>query len=220
MLVPWLEVRWHDAAMDSSVLVGGTLLAGLVIFVVGAVGWRLDYQQPLPDSLLVIHQDRRRRAWIHVWMIAALVVTSAGLAGLTVALVEPTATVLAAMATAVYVSGAVCWIASLAFRLTVVPWAAERTFTDGFVPGGFAAYDQWAGALYVIHMLTAYVAYAVLGIAVLISDDLPTWLGWAGIVWGLAFAAGFAATRFAGPFNPPFWAHVYTGIVGLVLLLQ
>jgi hypothetical protein len=205
--------------MDDSVLAGGVLVAGLVIFLVGAAAWRLDYQRPLKQSLPVIHRDRRRRAWIHTWMIAALVVTPAGLAGLTVAMRESTATVLTAMATAVYLSGAVCWIASLAFRLTVVPWAAERTVADGHAPDGFAAYDRWAGALYVVHMLTAYVASAVLGMAVLASDALPTWLGWVGVVWGLAFAAALVATRFAGPFNPPFWAHLYTGTVGAAVLL-
>ena len=205
--------------MDDSLLVGGVLVAGLVIFLVGAAAWRLDYQRPLQESLPVIHRDRRRRAWIHTWMVAALVVTPAGLAGLTVAMGESTATVLTAMGTAVYLSGAVCWIASLAFRLTVVPWAAERTVADGLVPGDFAAYDRWAGALYVVHMVTAYVGSAVLGTGVLASDSLPTWLGWVGIVWGLAFAAGFVATRFAGPFNPPFWAHLYTGTVGMSLLL-
>lgn len=84
-------------------------------------------------------------AWIHTWMIAALVVTPAGLAGLAAALAEPAATVLTAMATTVYVLGGACWIASLVLRLTVVPWAAERTVADGHVPDGFAAYDRWAG---------------------------------------------------------------------------
>ena len=205
--------------MDSAVLVGAVLAAGLVIFLVGAFAWRLDYQRPLQESLPIIHRDRRRRAWIHTWMIVALVVTPAGLAGLTVALEDPTATVLAAMATAVYLSGGVCWIASLAFRLSVVPWAAERTITLGQVPDGFAAYDRWAGALYGVHMLTAYLGSAVLGVAALVSNELPTWLGWIGVVWGLAFAAGLVATRFSGPFNPPFWAHLYTGMVGVVLLL-
>ena len=205
--------------MDSSVLVGSVLVAGLVIFIVGAAAWRLDYQRPLPESLPLIHADRRRWAWIHTWMIAALVVTLAGLAGLAVTLDKETAAVLAAMATAAYVSGGVSWIAALAFRLTVVPWAAARTVTDGQVPDGFDAYDRWAGTLYVVHMLTAYVGSAVLGVAVLASDALPTWLGWTGVVWGLAFAAGLVATRFAGPFNPPFWAHLYTGTVGVVLLL-
>lgn len=205
--------------MNSSVLTGGVLVAGLVIFLVGAVGWRLDYQRPLQESLPVIHTDRRRWAWIHTWMIAALVVTPAGLAGLVVTLDEETAAVLAAMAAAVYVSGAVCWIVSLAFRLTVVPWAAARTVTDGDVPVGFDACDRWAGTLYIVHMLTAYLASAVLGVAVLASDALPTWLGWTGVGWGLAFAAALVATRFAGPFNPPFWAHLYTGTVGVILLL-
>lgn len=204
--------------MNDAVLVGGVLVAGLVTFLVGAVAWRLDYQRPLQESLPVIHRDRGRRAWIHTWMIVALVVTPAGLVGLTLALEEPTAMVLAGMATALYGAGGLCWIVSLVFRLTVVPWAAERA-TAGQVPEGFPAHDQWAGALYVVHMLTAYVGSAVLGTAVLASDDLPAWLGWAGVLWGCAFAAGFVATRFAGPFNPPFWAHSYTGAVGLVLLL-
>ncbi len=199
-------------------LVGGVLVAGLVIFMVGAVAWRLEYQRPLADSLPVIHRDSRRRAWIHTWMIVAMVVTPAGLAGLAVVLEGSTARVLAAMATAVYLSGGVCWIASLAFRLSVVPWAAEQTVALGRLPDGFAAYDLWAGVLYVVHMLTAYVASAVVGTAVLASNGLPAWLGWAGVVWGLAFAGGLVATRFAGPFNPPFMAHLYTGTVGVVLL--
>lgn len=205
--------------MNDSSLVGGVLFAGLVIFLVGAVAWRLDYQRPLEESLPIISGDRRRRAWIHTWMIAALVITPAGLAGLTVALTEPTAAVLSAMATAAYLCGAIGLIASLAFRLTVVPWAADRTVADGAPPDAFPAYDQWAGALYVVQMLTAYLASAVLGIAVLLTDALPAWLGYAGIAWGLVFAAGFVTTRFAGPFNPPFWAHTYTGSIGLALLL-
>ncbi len=201
-------------------LVGGVLVAGLAIFLVGATAWRLDYQRPPHESLPLIHRDRRRWVWIHVWMVAGTVVTPAGLAGVAVILDKSTATVLAAMAATAYLAGAVCWLASLAFRLTVVPWAAEQAVTVGDIPDGYAAYDRWSGALYCVHMLTAYVASAVLGIAVLVSDDLPTWLGWAGLGWGLAFAAGLLATRFAGPFNPPFWAHLYTATVGVVLLLE
>ena len=201
-------------------MVGGVMAAGLAIFLVGAAAWRLDYQRPLQESLPVIHRDRRRWAWIHVWMVAGTLVTPAGLAGLAVILEEPTARVLTAMAATAYVSGAVCWIASQVFRLTVVPWAAEHMVSIGDVPGGFAAYDRWAGALYCVHMLTAYVASAVLGIGVLVSEALPMWLGWTGVGWGLAFAAGLVLTRFAGPFNPPFWAHLYTGTVGVFLLLH
>jgi hypothetical protein len=199
-------------------LVGVVLVAGLIVFFVGAAGWRSAYEKPLREALQAIHTDRRRRAWIHLWMIPAMFITSAGLFGLVVVIGAGTAAVLAAMAAAVFALGAVCWITSLAYRLTVVPWAAERTVSDGDPPDGFAALDSWAGSLYVVHMASAYVAFALLGAAVLVTGLLPGWVGWVGIGWGLVFLAGFVGTRFAGPFNPPFWAHTYSALVGVMLL--
>ncbi len=194
---------------------GGVLVAGLVIFMVGAARWRLAYERPPAESLPLIHADRRRRAWIHRWMLVAMFVTSAGVAG--VAAVGGGA--VAAMAAVVYAVGAVCMIAMIAFRLTVVPWAAERTVSDGAPPNGYAALDAWAGTLYVAHMASAYAAFAVLGAALLESGLLPAWAGWVGVGLGVGCLAGFVATRFAGPFNPPFLAHLYTGIVGVALLV-
>lgn len=199
-------------------VVGAWLVAGLIIFLVGAAAWRLEYEKPLPDALRVIHGDRRRRAWIHLWMIPAMFVTSSGLAGYAAVVGDRDAAALGSMAAVVYASGAVCWVTSLAFRLTVVPWAAERTVEDGTPPQGFAALDRWAGSLYIVHMGTAYGAFVLLGAAVLTAGGLPRWVGWLGVAWGLTFLAGFVATRFSGPFNPPFWAHAYTGLLGGVLL--
>jgi hypothetical protein len=141
-------VRAHD-------VVGVALVAGLVALLIGAGGWRLAYEQPLAEALRVIHADRRRRAWIHLWMIPAV----------------------------------------------------------------FPPLDRWAGSLYAVHMASAYAASAVIGWAVLLAGELASWVGWLGIVGGLGFLAGFVATRFAGPFNPPFWAHTYTGALGVLLLL-
>lgn len=198
-------------------VVGWTLLAGLVVFLAGAIAWRMGYEQPLRDALPLVHRDRRRREWIHLWMILAMFVTTAGLAGLAVLVDGDTATLLATMATTLYGLGAVAWVVSLAFRLTVVPWAAERTVASGEVPDGHAALDAWAGSLYMIHMVAAYVTFAVLG-AALLDSGLPPWVGWLGVAWGTAFLLGFTATRAAGPFNPPFWAHTYTAVVGVALL--
>lgn len=75
-----------------------------------------------------------------------------------------------------------------------------------------------AGSLYVMHMASAYTSFALLGSAALLASELPPWVGWLGVGWGLSFLAGLVATRFAGPINPPFWAHAYTGVVGLALL--
>lgn len=199
---------------------GVWLVAGLVIFFVGAAAWRLEYEKPLAEALRVIHGDRRRRAWIHLWMIPAMFVTAAGVAGYAAVVGDGDAAVIALMAAVVYAMGAVCWIASLAFRLTVVPWAAERTVEDGSPPEGFAALDHWAGSLYVVHMASAYATFAILGWAVLAAGELPRWTGWLGVGWGLGFLIAFVATRFSGMFNPPFWAHAYTGVLGVVLLLS
>jgi hypothetical protein len=204
--------------MQEHELVGLVLVAGLVVFLVGAGAWKLAYQQPLQRALPVIHLDRRRRAWIHVWMISAMFLTCAGVLGLSAAVDDGIAVVLSLMAAVIYALGAACWVASLAFRLTVVPWAAEQTVQRGRLPEGFAALDGWAGALYTVHMVSAYVAFAILGVAVLADGELPRWAGWCGIVGGLAFAGGFLATRREGPFNPPAWAHLYTALLGVLLL--
>ena len=67
-------------------------------------------------------------------------------------------------------------------------------------------------------MTASYASFMILGIAVLRADGLPDWLGWLGVGWGAVFLAGFVATRFAGPFNPPFLAHTFTALLGVVLL--
>jgi len=207
--------------------VGATLVAGLFTFLVGAGAWRLQYEQPMPQALPVIHADRRRRAWIHLWMLPAMFITTAGVGGYATIAGVPSvpgapsaAGVIAVAAAIVYAMGAVCWVTSLAFRLTVVPWAAEEAVAGGDAPALFVALDRWAGALYVLHMASAYAAFTLLGAAVLVAGNLPPWVGWLGVGWGLSFLAGFVATRFVGPFNPPFIAHAYTGLVGVMLLIS
>ncbi|MBM7784585.1 hypothetical protein [Tenggerimyces flavus] len=201
--------------MDSRDVVGVTLIAGLVIFMIGAVRWRLSYEHPDETSLPLMHTDKWRRAWIHIWMLVAAFVTPAGVAGIATL---PGAGAFAAMAATVYAIGSAAWVVSLAFRLTIVPWAAERTATTGQIPETFPPFDAWAESLFVIQMAASYGAYALLGAAVLAGDLAPTWVGWLGVGWGVIFLVGFALTRSAGPFSPPFWAHTYTGLVGVVLL--
>ncbi len=206
--------------MGAQDIVGALLVAGLVVFLVGAGAWRRDYERALSDSLPIIHADRRRRAWIHLWMIVAMFITPAGVIGYGAILTQGAVLALGLAAGVVYVLGALCWMVSLLFRLTVVPWAAERTADDGEVPDLFVPFDRWAASLYVTHMASAYAAFVLVGAAVLGDGSLPVWTGWLGVGWGAAFFAGFVVTRFAGPFNPPFWAHAYTGLVGVMLLVS
>ncbi len=200
-------------------VVGAVLVAGLVVFTVGASAWRLEWERPLPESLPLIHAARRRRMWIHLWMLPAMFATAAGVAGFALVVDRPVATVLATMAAVTYGIGAALLVVFLAFRLTVVPWAAAEAVDHGVPPPGFEALNSWAGTLYVVHMVASYAAFALLGGAVLASDGLPAWLGWVGVVVGVGSLAGFVGTRFAGPFNPPILAHVYTGLLGVTLLV-
>ena len=201
-------------------IVGGVLVAGLVVFTVGAARWRLDYERPPAESLPLIHADRRRRAWIHIWMLVAMFITPAGVVGFSFLPEKQTAAVVAVMAAIVYAFGALCMIVLLAFRLAVVPWAAERFVADGDVPAGYDAVQAWAGPLYVVHMLASYVAFGLLGAVIVAAGPVASWAGWLGIGLGVVCTAGFLATRFAGPFNPPFLAHLYTGLLGVVLLVS
>ena len=201
-------------------VVGAILVAGTVVFTVGAARWRLDYEKPLAESLPLIHSDRRRWVWIQAWMLAAMFVSTAGVAGFAVIVPDGTDSALpAVMAAVIHALGALCMVVSVTFALTVTPWAAERTVAHGSVPEGYTAYRAWAGWLYVVHMIASYTAFTLLGAAVLASSSMPHWTGWLGIGLGVGCLIGFVATRFAGPFNPPILAHTVTGLLGVVLLV-
>ncbi len=198
--------------MDGDAVVGIALVAGLLVFLTGAVRWRLEYEKA--DAWPLIHADRARRLWIHLWMLPGVFVTTAGVAGFAAL----TGSVLAMMAATVFVLGAAGMVVHLVFRMTVVPWMAERYVADGAVPAGFDVLEAVAGRLYVVHMAASYTVFALLGLAVLDSDVLPSWTGWLGLGLGVFCLAGFVGTRFAGPFNPPILAHTYTAVLGTTLL--
>lgn len=177
----------------------------------GAVFWRTAFQGPLDQALAAIHAENRRHTWILTWMLVAMIVTPAGLAGYAMLAATP----LAAMAAATYGLGAVAWIVALTFRLTVQRWAAAQPA----IPDLFVPLNAWATGLYTVHMASAYAAFAVLGAATLAADG-PSWLGWLGVGLGVSCLAGFVGTRFAGPFNPPILAHTFTAVLGVWLLTQ
>lgn len=83
-----------------------------------------------------------------------------------------------------YTLGVVCWVASLAFRLTVVPWAATRQADEGSPPVAFDPLADWAGSLDSVHMGSAYAASAARGASMLLDGAAPAWFGWTGVTWG------------------------------------
>jgi hypothetical protein len=205
--------------MDAESAAGLVLVAGLVVFLVGALRWRLEYQADASVALPAVLADPRRWSWVHGWMAAAMFVTPAGLA-MAASLVRPVdAAATAWAAVVVFTVGAACLVVALTYRLTVVPWAAGRTAADGSPPELYLATEPWASLLYRAHMFSAYATFVVLGAAVVLDERLPDWLGWLGVGWGCAFAGLLAVGgRIAFAVYPPFWAHTYPAAVGVVLL--
>lgn len=196
-------------------LVGWLLVAGFVFFMVGAGGWRVEYEQPMEEALPVMHADRRRLRWIHRWMLPALFLTVAGLGGLARLADDPGA----AAAAAAYSVGAVLWVGTLLFRLSVGEWAAEQTVLTGAVPELYPPLTRWAGYGHFAHMASAYLTAIPLGWSAAAAALIPEWLAWAGSVWGVGLLALFLLPRTRFVAAPPFWAHTFTFAVGVALLV-
>jgi len=199
---------------------GVVLVAGLVAFLTGAVFWKpAVYQQALPQALAAMAKDAARLRWIQSWMMVGIGTTTLGVALLARRIDLDGEHLWSTLGAACFALGAPLMLVSLAFGLTVRPWAADETVAKGEVPRGYEALDRFAGLLMATHMVTAYASWAFLGAALLRSGTVPAWLGWSGVGAGSLFAVGFVAFR-GGPFAPPFLAHVYTAVIGIVLLLR
>ena len=199
---------------------GVVLVAGLVTFLTGAVFWKpAVYQQALPQALAAMAKDASRLRWIQSWMVVGIVTTTLGVALLARRIDLDGEHFWSTIGAACFTLGAGLMLVSLAFGLTVRPWAATETMSTGEVPRGYEAFDRFAGLLMAAHMVTAYASWGFLGAALLRSNSGPAWLGWSGVGAGSLFAVGFVALR-GGPFAPPFLAHVYTAVIGIVLLLR
>jgi hypothetical protein len=66
------DVRWT----------GWLLVGGAAAFMVGAILWRMAYQEPETQSLPEIAGDHARWMWIHAWMVLGVVITTVAFAGL------------------------------------------------------------------------------------------------------------------------------------------
>lgn len=194
---------------------GLVLVAGFAAFMVGAVAWRLEYEQSLDEALPIMHADVRRLRWIHWWMISGVFLTVSGLGGLAWSVSDAGT----AVATAGYSLGAVLWVAALLFRLSVGEWAAEQTAATGTVPAIFPPMARWMSLCHGTHMMSAYLAAVPLGWSLAQAGLIPDWLGWAGSLWGAVLGVTMMVPRLRFAAQPPFWAHVFTFAVGIALLI-
>ena len=196
---------------------GVLLIAGWVIFWVGASAWFLG-RPPLLERLELIASHRAAWYWINGSFLVSVTLTVLGFGAFTSVLRGAGDRLLSELGLLAYVFGALLWIISLAFRLTLEVWAAQEAGKSGVIPVGFEAWRQWAGVLFAIHMVLAYLSVAAYGGALLGTGLLARWLGWTAIVFGLAGVLGFGLQfRF---FQRPLMIPLVPGVIGIFLLLR
>ena len=90
-------------------------------------------------------------------------------------------------------------------------WAAREFARTGAPPPWFEPWSTWAGLLFGIYSVLAYLAIMAYGAALLQTGLLARWIGWTCLVFGLL----------AAPLvGPPLFIHVMPWFVGILLLKQ
>jgi hypothetical protein len=198
-------------------IVSGILIAGFVVFLIGAVRWQLAYQAPFRESLAAIAASPGRWQWIHIWMIGGVLLTILGLAGLTPLFFSAGGHVSSVFGVVLFAIGGILWLPGVVWRLTVLQAGAMQGPED--VPSDLEAWGGWFGYLHTIHLLLAYASWVALGAAVLDTDIVAGWVGWLGIGLGFGGVLGYLAFR-GGPFAAPIFAHFYPLVLGIALWLR
>jgi hypothetical protein len=84
------------------------------------------------------------------------------------------------------------------------------------VPDSYAPLSAWSGALFIIFTVIAFIALAIYGGAILTSSLLPSWAGWASIIFALGGLTHLAITRD----SYPVLHHPMLIVTGVLLLLM
>jgi hypothetical protein len=199
VLALWALGAWSRKAGSSA---AGLLIIGAVIFWVGATTF--------PGMTLEeIAANRPAHMWTSGTFLPAVFITLAGLALFTVALREAGDRVLSVLGLLAFAFGSVFWTLHVAFRLTVMPWAAEEFSRTAASPAWFQPWVEFSGLLFGIYSVLANLALVAYGGAILETGLVARWAGWTCVVVGL-LAAPF--------FGPPLFIHVPLWLVGILLV--
>ncbi len=211
----WIVGAWTGQQTDSSPksdpagLAAGLLIIGAAIVWIGATTWpgqRLErVATQLPAYL-----------WANGFFLLGAITTLAGLTILRVALRESGDRLFGDLGLTSFLFGSVFWIIHLAFRLTVTVSAADEMARTGTLPTSFEMWRRWAGLLFGIYIVLAYLGIAAFGGALLKTGLLAKGFGWTCVVIGLAAATLFVI-RVPG-FDLPLEVPIVPYLMGIFLL--
>jgi hypothetical protein len=196
------------------------LVAGCAAFWAGAFTppYRWWFGVPASEYLALVASHRTTWLWIAASFAVGVLLTLAGLVVLGQVLRAAGERLWSELGQVAFLFGAALWLASIAFRATATVAAAEQAGASGAVPAWFAPLQAWAGALFAIYMVLAYLAIAAYGRSLLRTGLAPRWVARAHVAFGLAGSIGFLAQ--VRLFSPPLLIHLLPGILGVVILTR
>ena len=199
-----------------------TLILGAAAFFVGA-GLAPEPSRVFSGDravyLRVLHEHHHRWLAMNGVMIVGVVLTAAGLVDAASLVGQPFA-----VAAVTYLVAAVLWVAVMVARSTVDITVADRVAAGQDDLAGYELWSAATGGWFRVHLLLAYAAVTVAGVALLRDSSVPAWVGWTavglGLVAGIGNATGQPRTKAWGPlFEPPFMVHIPTLVIGIGLLM-
>jgi hypothetical protein len=185
-------------------MAAGLLVVGAVVFWIGAP----TFAGMTPEQIL---ENPAGHLWTSATFLLATFITLPALALLTLALRQAGDRFFSVLGLLAFALGAVFWTIHLAFRVTVLTWAAQELKATGAPPPWLQPWREWAGLMFAIYSVLAYLGIAAYGGALLETRVLARWIGRTCVV------VGFLA---APLFGPPLIIHVMPWFVGIVLLRQ
>ena len=210
-------MQQENVGASNHPLLGWLLVAGPVLFMIGAFGWKpWDFDRPLEHALPRIAAQPLLWRWIHGWIGLGVVVSAAALASFQSLACERGERVLAPFAAVLYALGAGAMLLTLTFRLTVEVAAADQTVAAGRIPTAYLPLHQWAGMLFSSYMLLSHLAAMALGISVLRVGTLQAWVGPSALALGLLLGTGYVVV--GNVFSMPILAQIVPLILGIALL--
>ena len=168
---------------------GWMLIVGTSLALIGAA-WP-PYKQwysPLEEALRVIASHPIGWRCIHTGFATGTIITALGLAVFANARAGQPGGVYATVAAVAYAMATVFWLVNIAYRLSVMPWAANEFVSSGAIPAMYAPLERMGALMFTAFSAMAAVASVSSAGAVSQSGIAPRWVAWTSLVVGVIAA--------------------------------
>jgi hypothetical protein len=202
--------------VDAAHLAGWVLIAGAVIFGVGAANPYLARAWTAPEPAFLAIVAAHPRSWrvTNLLFLAATILTAAGLAALPPLLADGAPRVLALAGAVSFAMAGLLWMVCVIYRLAVVPATATRFVEKAEVDPWVGTFDRLSGGLFKTFIVAGFAGLAAIGIAATAGGPIPAPLGWGSAALSALLVGGLALTGDM----PPFTVYIAPLAFGIALV--